>query len=123
MPRAPRRLRRPSSRLRPSICRPAPLPPRTPPSTLEAEATLLRQGVTALHAGQPAQALGFLDEHARRFPRSVLSEERSAERIFALCDLGRLDEARAARDGFLATYKGSPLASRVEASCSVRTNP
>jgi outer membrane protein assembly factor BamD (BamD/ComL family) len=94
-----------------------------PPSTLEAEATLLRQGVAALHEGQPGQALAAFDEHARRFPRSVLAEERSAERIFALCDLGQTDAARNASASFLATYRGSPLAVRVAASCGARTIP
>ena len=43
----------------------------------------------------PRQALAYLDQHARDFPRSQLADAREAVRVEALCRLGRVDEARA----------------------------
>jgi hypothetical protein len=96
---------------------PAPPPPPLPPTTLERETRLVGAAVTALHAGDAARALVLLDEHARQFPEGALAQERIAERITALCMLGRRDEARAAAGAFLRGHGGSPLVDRVRASC------
>jgi hypothetical protein len=100
----------------------APSPP-LPPTTLEAETRLVRSGVAALHAGDAARALALFEEHARVFPAGALAEERAAERVVALGDLRRCDEARAAASDFLRDHPHSPLAARVRESCAHAPNP
>jgi hypothetical protein len=90
------------------------------PSTLEAETRLLREAEVSLRAGDAQRALALLDEHAARFAGGILQEERAAERILALCALGRTGEARAEVDRFLLERPRSPLADRVRASCAAR---
>jgi hypothetical protein len=87
------------------------------PSTLSAEADLLRQAGDALRGGNPASALVMLDQHAGSYPHGVLSEERDAERIIVLCALGRTHEAHDLGAAFLTSHPRSPLAGRVRASC------
>jgi hypothetical protein len=99
--------------------------PRTP-TTLDQELRLVRGGVAALDAGEPSLALSLFEEHARRFPNGILAEERAAERVSALCALGRVGEARSAAASFLHDRAQSPLAARVQASCGgtdKRPNP
>jgi TolA-binding protein len=84
---------------------PAPAPPsnagnaRTSSSrrsdALAAEVAILSRAETELHAGRFTSALDVLDEHARRFPRGTLTQERVAARVQALCGLGRVAEAKA----------------------------
>lgn len=91
----------------------------TPTSlSLSQETRLVRDANSATRAGDPARALALLDEHARRFPRGVLVEERDAERVLATCAAGRRDEARALASRFLRTYPGSPMSGRVKSSCA-----
>ncbi|HTN91693.1 MAG TPA: hypothetical protein VL242_48830, partial [Sorangium sp.] len=87
------------------------------PEGLDAEIALLRDAQQALQAGQFAQALSKLDEHASRFPRGVLSTEREASRAIALCRSGRAAPGRAIAAKLLAQSPGSPLATRVRAAC------
>jgi hypothetical protein len=63
----------------------------------------------------PAEALRLCDEHARRFPRGSLSQERESLGIEALSLLGRRDEAvsRAAR--FKQAYPASGHLRKLEA--------
>jgi hypothetical protein len=89
----------------------------SPDATLGAETQLMRPADQALRTGDPARALELLDEHERRFPQGVLAEERSAERVTALCGLGRVDEAHAEAARFIATHADSPLVSSVRRSC------
>lgn len=81
------------------------------------ETRLLREANAATRAGDPVRALTLLEEHARRFPRGVLGEERDAERVLALCAAGRTAEARGAAQRFLGARPGSALAGRVRSSC------
>jgi hypothetical protein len=99
--------------------------PQTPlaPTTLEAETRLILAGVGALHAGDGARALALFEEHARLFPTGALAEERAAERVAALGDLRRWDEARVAAAAFLRDHPSSPLAARVRAAFASTTNP
>lgn len=91
-------------------------------TTLEAEMSLVRDGVAALNAGDPARALALFDEHARAFAGGVFTEERAAERVVALRELRRCDDVRIAALEFLRDYPRSPLAARVRATC-VSPNP
>jgi RNA polymerase sigma-70 factor (ECF subfamily) len=83
----------------------------------------VRGGVAALHAGDAARALALFDQHARTYPNGLLSEERAAERVLALCDLGRHAEARLGAGEFLRQYPRSPLAARLRESCATTTSP
>src|SRR5688500_15389498 len=56
--------------------------------TIAEEAALLRGAHTSLASGDGTSAMRALDEHARRFPRGALAEEREAARVMALCAQG-----------------------------------
>jgi outer membrane protein assembly factor BamD (BamD/ComL family) len=81
------------------------------------ELLLLGNARQSLAAHQGADALRFLDEDAQRFPGSPFREERAYTRIRALCDLGRVDQARAGAERFLRQWPGSAYAAGVRRSC------
>jgi len=91
--------------------------PAAGPTTVDAEAALLRSADTELKAGRADHALALLDRHATQFSNGVLTEEREAERVVVLCALGRKQEARDAAAAFLTTRPRSPQAARIRASC------
>ncbi len=93
------------------------LPASAVTSTLEREVRLLRDADLATKDGDPGRALALLDEHAAAFPRSDLEPERSAERVFALCSAGRIQEERNAASAFLSAHPTGPLAARVKGAC------
>jgi len=97
-------------------------PPAMPPmgagvDPLAVEVDLVRRAHGALQDGDPARALGLLDQHARAFPNGALAEERSVARIKALCLLGRTPEARSAAQQFRRQLPRSQYLRTVEASC------
>jgi len=63
----------------------------------------------------PAEALRLCDEHARRFPRGSLSQERESLAIEALFQLGRRDEAKARAARFKQAYPASGHLRKLEA--------
>jgi len=97
---------------------PAPVHPAKPATDLDAEMALLASAQAAIQRGDYATALARLDDHQRAFPGGVLSEERTAARVVALCGAGRQAEARSLASAFLARHPTSPLAPRVRASCA-----
>jgi hypothetical protein len=101
--------------LRPAAVAPADA---TPPSTLLAELTLLQRAQRALAGGAPGTALSLAGEHATRYPRSQLSRERDAVRVFAYCALGRTADARALAAEILKGAPRSPLRASLEQSCA-----
>lgn len=86
-------------------------------STLAAENRLVAKARAALVEAKPEQALARLDEHARRFPDGVLSEEREALRAVALCEAGRDADGDAAAHAFLREHPQAALAERVRSAC------
>jgi hypothetical protein len=86
--------------------------------TVDVETRLLRMAEASRQDGDAARALQLLDQHASQFPRGALAEERAAERIFALCDLGRVAEATAEAQRFLTEHPRSPQGAHVRASCA-----
>jgi hypothetical protein len=88
-----------------------------PSADLEAEMGLLTSAQAAIQRGDYSAALAKLDEHQKAFPSGVLSEERTAARIVALCAAGRQADARSLATAFLARHPSSPLAPRVRTSC------
>ena len=63
--------------------------------SLSEEVAILSRAETDLHSGKPADALKLLNEHERKFGNGLLTEERIAARVQALCALGRTAEADA----------------------------
>ncbi len=86
-------------------------------SSLEEESKILRAARTARLAGAPERSLALTNEHAERFPSGALAPERDAERISALCSVGRRDEARRQIGEFEARWPSSSLLERVRTSC------
>jgi hypothetical protein len=93
------------------------VPASAPTPMLARDVRLLRDADLAVKGGDPERALALLDEHAAAFPRSDLEPERSAERVFALCRAGRIEEARHATSAFLGAHPTGPLAQRVKDAC------
>ena len=99
-------------------------PPTKVAGSVADEARLLREANAALHAGNGAGALALLDEHQRKYPNGALSEERAAERVFALCTLGRVDQARREAVSFLKWHPKSLFAKSIRESCGMpKTTP
>lgn len=76
-------------------------------SALLEEHRLLGAARKAL-AADPARTLALAGEHARRFPRGVLAQEREVLIIQALEQLGRHADAARRADEFSEQYPGSP---------------
>lgn len=87
-------------------------------NVLNQELLLLSRAQAALSSGDADRALALLDEHANTFPNGAMREERMAARVFALCSLGRQDEAHAEAERFVSVAPRSPLSGRVRAACS-----
>jgi RNA polymerase sigma-70 factor (ECF subfamily) len=85
--------------------------------TVSEEMRLLGAAQRELSARRGDEALRLLEEHARKFPEGALGEERLAVRVLALCDLGRVAEARQATRDFLSRFPVSPLVPRIRESC------
>ncbi len=77
---------------------------------------LVARAQTALHRGLYDSALDALAEHARRFPRGEMAEEREALAVQALARAGRTEEARARAARFDARYPRSVLGPVVHAA-------
>lgn len=85
---------------------------------IDAEASLIAAARRELAAGRPERALEQLSEHERGFRAGMLSEERRALRVVALCNLGRQDEAQRDAEAFLREAPRSPLVPRIRKSCA-----
>jgi hypothetical protein len=85
-------------------------------STLAEERALLDRARKQLSSGQPANALTFLEQHAQRFPRGQLAEEREAMWINVLVRLERKAEAKARGDSFAMRFPNSLMSSSVRAA-------
>ncbi len=82
---------------------------------LEAERAVLDVARTALGRGDGSNALRAIDEHARKFPRGALAEEREAMAIQALRLLHRDDEAQARLGRFRGRFPTSLIRPALEA--------
>lgn len=87
--------------------------PASPPDEL----TLIRGATRAIRDRQPGRALALLSEHARHYPRGMLTQERDGLRAIALCAAGRTSEGLVERERFLRTAPRAPLAGRVRDAC------
>ncbi len=96
----------PGPELAPSAERPSP-PVKALATTPPSEAALLEQARAALKSGDSARALQRASEHAHRYPRGILIQEREVLAIQALRRLGRDAEADRRADAFAKAYPGS----------------
>jgi hypothetical protein len=82
-------------------------------TSIEAELAQLRGARDAIRRGAPQEAIDALDGYARRFPNGVLKPEAEALSIEAKVAAGRIAEARADADAFLAAHADAPQAPRI----------
>jgi len=85
--------------------------------SLVQEVAILSRASGELHAGRPAAALAALADHQRKFPAGMLTQERAAARIQALCALGRTQEAKAELAQLERTAPSSPHVGRARKAC------
>jgi RNA polymerase sigma-70 factor (ECF subfamily) len=88
---------------------------------LSTEVRLLKGAQRELSAANASASLALLDEHARLYPNGALAAERLGARVFALCKLGKVEQAREAAREFFRVAGSSPLVPRVLASCAGTT--
>lgn len=86
-------------------------------SGLEEELALIKRATEAKKAGRHAEGLAALREHAQRFPRGVLADERMVLKAELHCAAGRVGEADALVESFLRERAGSALAGRMRNVC------
>jgi tetratricopeptide (TPR) repeat protein len=91
-----------------------------PGNEIRQEVALLSKAQAALSRGRPQEALEALAEHAARFPRGVLSEERAATRARTLCALGRRQEAESELKRMEKLNPTSAYLARARESCGAR---
>jgi tetratricopeptide (TPR) repeat protein len=84
------------------------------------EVALLSRAQAALSRGRPQEALEALSEHAQRFPRGALTEERAATRARTLCALGRRQEAESELKRMERLNPNSAYLARARESCGSR---
>ncbi len=94
--------------------------PPKPGNEIRQEVALLSKAQAALSRGRPQEALDALSEHALRFPRGVLTEERAATRARTLCALGRRQEAEAELARIERLNPTSAYLARARESCASR---
>jgi len=90
--------------------------PSSPGSTLVEERGLLDRARRELASDEPARALTFLEQHAQRFGRGQLSEEREAMWVNVLVLLDRKDEAKARGEAFQTRFPNSLMGASVRAA-------
>jgi hypothetical protein len=91
--------------------------PIKPANEISKEVALLSKAQAALSRGKPQEALEALSEHAARFPRGALTEERAATRARTLCALGRRAEAEAELRRMEKLNPASAYLARARESC------
>ena len=87
------------------------------PTDGETDIALLKRAQMAL-GSSPGRALALSHEHAARFPRSAMSQEREMIAINALLAMGRAADARARARRFIVRYPKSAHRQRLKAMLS-----
>lgn len=96
---------------------PAPVQTAASIDPLLLETRELREAQRALRGGDTTTALRLLDEQDARHGSGALAQERSAARVLALCESGRVERARQVARAFAERYPRSPLLGRVTNAC------
>ena len=86
---------------------------------IDDELELLSSAQDALRRGQPSQALRLVQQHAFRFPRGALAQERSVVQALALCALDRRSAARVIIEDMKQRAPTSPLLTSVRRACGL----
>ena len=80
-----------------------------------------RAGWNLVTSGQDEEAYNFNRDvhyrHAERYPNGMLAEERMLKRMVALCELGRVAEARQEARQFVKARPNSPLSVHASRIC------
>lgn len=95
----------------------APAPADAAADALAAELALIKRATEAKKELRWADGLAALREHAERFPRGVLADERRVLKAELHCAAGRVTEADALVEAFLREHPGSALAGRMRNVC------
>jgi len=91
-----------------------------PGNQIRQEVALLSRAQRELSSGHAQEALEALSEHAVRFPRGALAEERIATRARALCALNRRQEGEAELRRMERLNAGSAYLARAREACGAR---
>jgi hypothetical protein len=84
---------------------------------LLAETEALKDAQRALRSGDTDQALELLSGQDQTFAAGSLQQERAAARILALCQAGRVEQARTLAARFVERWPRSALRARVTSAC------
>jgi hypothetical protein len=98
----------------------APSGSKTRPERPGDELGIIERAQRALREGDAARALELLERHRRLHPDAALAQERELLRAQALCDTGRLGEARALAAEFVAARPESAYAGKMRRVCVQR---
>lgn len=93
-------------------------PSASPDDALAAELALVHAARRALHDAAPKQAEELLSQHASRFPRGVLRDERMMLQALARCAQGDVDGARSIKADLEHTSPSSSHLRRLASSCA-----
>ena len=85
--------------------------------SLAQEVAILSRAGAELHGGRAQAALSALEEHQRKFPGGMLTQERMAARVQALCALGRTKEAQSELARLARVSPNSPHEARARKAC------
>ncbi len=85
---------------------------------LDDELAIIGKAQAAINTHKPSQAMGYLDEHAARFPNGQLKSEREAMRIMARCESGNA-QAKAAAKRIVSRQPNSGLSRRLASICGL----
>lgn len=91
--------------------------PGAAPSANYDELSYVQRAQTALRNGDPALALGLMRTLDEQQPAGALVAERTVLSALALCQLGRVEEARSLASGVLKSNAASVYRRRLENSC------
>ena len=80
----------------------------------EAEVKLVQRAQDALRSSRPSEALALCNDHAKRFPNGMVTQECEVIAVEALVKTGRKDEARKRADRFKARFPGSAAIRRLD---------
>lgn len=96
----------------------APVTSKPEPDQLALETRELREAQQALRNGDAGRALGLLEAQERRYAAGVLTQERQAARVLALCQSGQVQRARDEAKRFERQFPQSALRGKVKNACS-----
>ena len=82
--------------------------------SLAVEVKLVQRAQDALRGSRPAEALALCNDHAKRFPDGMVTQECEVIAVEALVKTGRKDEARRRADRFKARFPGSASIRRLD---------